>query len=113
MPHEVVEAADHVGSTEYIIRAIIEAAPPGPPWAIGTELNLVRRLAAAHPDKQVVVPRQDGLLLLDDEPHRPAAPGVGAGVAGRGQVVNRIVVDPDTARWARVALDQMLALPGI
>src|SRR5207302_9574472 len=51
--HEVVEAADLVGSTEYIIRTIA-AAEPGPAWAVGTELNLVRRLADAHPDKRIV-----------------------------------------------------------
>ena len=51
--HEVVTAADYVGSTEYIIRTI-EAAPTGSAWAIGTELNLVRRLAKAHPDKQIM-----------------------------------------------------------
>ena len=50
--HEVVTAADMVGSTEYIIKAL-DAAPAGSSWAIGTELNLVRRLAAAHPDKTV------------------------------------------------------------
>src|SRR5687767_1776133 len=48
--HEVVVAADQVGSTEYIIKTI-EAAPAGSAWAVGTELNLVRRLALAHPDK--------------------------------------------------------------
>ena len=80
--HEVVLKADLVGSTEFIIKTI-EAAPAGSAWAIGTELNLVKRLAAAHPDKQIIVPRQDRLLLLDDEPDRPAAPRVGAGVAGR------------------------------
>src|SRR5205807_1011544 len=51
--HEVVAAADHVGSTEHIIKTL-EAAPAGSAWAIGTELNLVRRLAKAHPDKQIV-----------------------------------------------------------
>ncbi|UMG92032.1 quinolinate synthase NadA [Nocardioides sp. TF02-7] len=51
--HEVVLKADHVGSTEYIIKTI-EAAPAGSAWAIGTELNLVQRLAEAHPDKQIV-----------------------------------------------------------
>ncbi|BCB84008.1 quinolinate synthase A [Phytohabitans suffuscus] len=51
--HEVVTAADHVGSTEYIIRTV-EAAPAGSSWAVGTELNLVRRLANAHPDKQIM-----------------------------------------------------------
>ena len=51
--HEVVLAADMVGSTEYIIK-VLDAAPAGSSWAIGTELNLVRRLAKAHPDKTVV-----------------------------------------------------------
>ena len=46
--HEVVGAADHVGSTEYIIKTI-DAAPAGSSWAVGTELNLVRRLAASAP----------------------------------------------------------------
>ena len=50
--HEVVTAADYVGSTEYIIKQL-DAAEPGSSWAIGTELNLVRRVAKAHPDKNV------------------------------------------------------------
>ncbi len=50
--HEVVLKADLVGSTEFIIKTI-EAAPTGSTWAIGTELNLVQRLANAHPDKQI------------------------------------------------------------
>src|SRR5690606_14333662 len=51
--HDVVLKADLVGSTEVIIRPI-EAAEPGSTWAIGTELNLVKRLADAHPDKNIV-----------------------------------------------------------
>ncbi|HCB03348.1 MAG TPA: quinolinate synthase, partial [Nocardioides bacterium] len=51
--HEVVLAADLVGSTEFIINTI-EAAPAGSSWAVGTELNLVKRLAAEHPDKRIV-----------------------------------------------------------
>ncbi len=51
--HDVVLGADLVGSTEFIITTI-EAAPAGSAWAIGTELNLVKRLALAHPDKQIV-----------------------------------------------------------
>jgi quinolinate synthase len=50
--HEVVTSADLVGSTEYIIRTV-EAAPAGSSWALGTELNLVRRLAAQHPEQQI------------------------------------------------------------
>src|SRR6266536_3317534 len=50
--HEVVTKADAVGSTERIIAAL-DAAPAGSSWAVGTELNLVHRLAAEHPDKTV------------------------------------------------------------
>src|SRR3546814_5573330 len=52
--YEVVTKADLVGSTEFIIKTI-EAAPSGSSWAIGTELNLVKRLADAHPDKNIAV----------------------------------------------------------
>ncbi|MER5701823.1 quinolinate synthase NadA [Micromonospora sp. NPDC002296] len=108
--HEVVNAADFVGSTEYIIRAV-EAAPAGSAWAIGTELNLVRRLALAHPDKQIMFLDKAvcycSTMNRIDLPHLVWA--LEELVAGR--VVNQITVDPDTAHHARVALDQMLALP--
>ncbi|MBQ0903171.1 quinolinate synthase NadA [Micromonospora sp. U21] len=109
--HEVVTAADHVGSTEYIIKTI-EAAPASSAWALGTELNLVRRLALAHPDKQVMFLDKAvcycSTMNRIDLPHLVWA--LEELVAGR--VVNQITVDPDTAHHARVALDQMLALPG-
>ncbi|WP_123369827.1 quinolinate synthase NadA [Cellulomonas sp. PhB150] len=109
--NEVVEAADMVGSTEYIIKAL-DAAPAGSVWAIGTELNLVRRLAAAHPDKQVHY--LDSTVCFCSTMNRIDLPhlvwAMESLVAGR--TVNRIVVDADDAHWARVALDQMLALPG-
>ena len=109
--YEVVEAADKVGSTEYIIKALA-AAEPGSSWAVGTELNLVRRLAAAHPDKQVFFLDKTvcfcSTMNRIDLPHLVWA--LESLVAGR--VVNQIVVDPEVAHWARVALDQMLALPG-
>ncbi|MFU8872441.1 quinolinate synthase NadA [Micromonospora sp. SL4-19] len=109
--HEVVTAADLVGSTEYIIKTI-EAAPAGSAWAIGTELNLVRRLALAHPDKQIMFLDRAvcycSTMNRIDLPHLVWA--LEELVAGR--VVNQITVDPDTAHHARVALDQMLALPG-
>jgi quinolinate synthase len=108
--HEVVNAADQVGSTEYIIKAI-ENAPAGSAWAVGTELNLVRRLALAHPDKQVMFLDRAvcycSTMNRIDLPHLVWA--LEELVAGR--VPNQIVVDPDTAHHARVALDQMLALP--
>jgi quinolinate synthase len=108
--HEVVEAADLVGSTEHIITTL-DAAPAGSAWAIGTELNLVRRLAAAHPDKTVVF--LDKAVCFCSTMNRIDLPHLvwtlEELVAGR--VPNRITVEPDTARWARQALDQMLALP--
>ncbi|MDG9676327.1 quinolinate synthase NadA [Micromonospora sp. DH14] len=109
--HEVVTAADYVGSTEYIIKTI-EAAPAGSAWALGTELNLVRRLALAHPDKQIMFLDKAvcycSTMNRIDLPHLVWA--LEELVAGR--VVNQITVDAETAHHARVALDQMLALPG-
>ncbi|WP_029287835.1 quinolinate synthase NadA [Cellulomonas sp. HZM] len=109
--HEVVTAADMVGSTEYIIKAL-DAAPAGSSWAIGTELNLVRRLANAHPDKNIHY--LDSTVCFCSTMNRIDLPhlvwAMEQLVAGR--PVNRIVVDADDAHWARVALDQMLALPG-
>jgi quinolinate synthase len=108
--HEVVEAADLVGSTEAIIKAVA-AAPSGSAWAIGTELNLVRRLALQHPDKTVVF--LDKTVCFCSTMNRIDLPhlvwSLEELVAGR--VPHRISVDPETAGWARKALDQMLALP--
>lgn len=110
--HEVVTAADLVGSTEYIIKAL-DAAPAGSSWAIGTELNLVRRLAKAHPDKQVHY--LDSTVCFCSTMNRIDLPHLVWALESLvdGRVPNRIVVDPDDAHWARVALDQMLALPGV
>jgi len=110
--HEVVTAADYVGSTEFIIRTL-DDAPAGSAWAIGTELNLVKRLALAHPDKQVVFLDKTVCFCATmnriDLPHLVWA--LESLVAGT--VPNRIEVDPDVAHWARIALDRMLALPGV
>ncbi|MDP9405347.1 MAG: quinolinate synthase NadA [Actinomycetota bacterium] len=109
--YEVVEAADLVGSTEFIINTV-RAAPPGTAWAIGTELNLVGRLAQEHPE-QTITYLNDKVCFCStmnriDLPHLVWA--LESLVDGR--VVNPVRVDPDTAGWARVALDRMLALPG-
>ena len=109
--YEVVEKADAVGSTEKII-ATISAAEPGTAWAVGTELNLVKRLAMANPDKEIVYLDRTvcycSTMNRIDLPHLVwALESLAAGT-----VVNRIEVDADTAHWARVALDRMLALPG-
>jgi quinolinate synthase len=108
--HEVVTKADLVGSTEFIIRTI-EAAPPGSAWAIGTELNLVQRLAEGHPDKRIHF--LDRTVCFCSTMNRIDLPHLVASLEGlaAGRVDNRIRVEPRTATSARKALEQMLALP--
>ncbi len=109
--YEVVEMADEVGSTERII-ATIAAAPDGTAWAVGTELNLVKRLAELFPRQRIVFLEKHvcycSTMNRIDLPHLVWA--LESLVDGR--VPNVISVDPEVARWAKVALDQMLALPG-
>jgi quinolinate synthase len=108
--HDVVLGADLVGSTEYIIKTL-DAAPPGSSWAVGTELNLVRRLADRHPDKQVTFLEKTvcycSTMNRIDLPHLVHS----LESLARGEVVNQITVEPRMAANARLALDRMLALP--
>jgi quinolinate synthase len=108
--HEVVEAADLVGSTEYIIKTV-DAAPAGTSFAIGTELNLVRRLALRHPDKPITF--LDRTVCYCSTMNRIDLPHLVWALESlvNGDVVHQITVDPETAKYARIALDQMLALP--
>ncbi|MCB0914665.1 MAG: quinolinate synthase NadA [Actinobacteria bacterium] len=110
--HEVVLAADYVGSTEHIITTL-EAAEPGSAWAIGTELNLVRRLAERHPDKQIVF--LDRTVCYCSTMNRIDLPHLVWALENlvEGRVINQITVNARDAHDARVALDQMLALPGV
>jgi quinolinate synthase len=110
--HEVVTQADYIGSTEYIIKTIA-AAPAGSAWAVGTELNLVKRLGQQHPDKTVVF--LDKTVCFCSTMNRIDLPHLVWALENllEGRVVNRIEVDLDTAHWARVALDRMLALPSV
>jgi quinolinate synthase len=107
--HEVVKNADVVGSTEMIIRTI-ENAPSGSSWAIGTELNLVQRLARTHPDKKIVFLDKTvcycSTMNRIDLPHLVWA--MESLVANH--LVNQIKVDEETARYSKIALEQMLAL---
>lgn len=109
--HEVVSMADVVGSTEGIIKTL-EQAEPGSSWAIGTELNLVRRLAEQHQDKQIVF--LDKTVCFCSTMNRIDLPHFVWALENLvdGRIVNQIEVDEQTAHWARVALDRMLALPG-
>ncbi|WP_326649425.1 MULTISPECIES: quinolinate synthase NadA [unclassified Streptomyces] len=108
--HEVVSAADYVGSTEYIIKTL-EAAPAGSKWAIGTELNLVRRVANAHPDKEIVF--LDKTVCFCSTMNRIDLPHLVWALESlaEGNLVNRIQVDKETESFAKLALERMLALP--
>ena len=106
---EVAQAADQIGSTEGIIKAI-QASPAGTQWAVGTEIHLVNRLSKELKNHKIIsldpsvcvcttmfrITPQHLLWALEN--------------LGEGNVVNRISVDERTRHHARVALDRMLAL---
>jgi quinolinate synthase len=108
--HDVVSNADVVGSTEMIIKTVSQS-PAGAKWAIGTELNLVQRLANENPDKQIVFLDKAvcycSTMNRIDLPHLVWA--MESLVSGR--LINQIKVEDEVAKYAKVALDQMLALP--
>jgi quinolinate synthase len=107
---EVVSAADVVGSTESIIKTI-ENAPQGSSWAIGTELNLVKRLAQDNPEKQITF--LDKTVCYCSTMNRIDLPHLVWAMESlvRGKVINQIQVPEKIAKAARVALERMLALP--
>ena len=106
---EVAQAADQIGSTEGIIKAISESGP-GCDWAIGTEIHLVNRLSKTFTDRRIIsldpsvcvcttmfrITPQHLLWALDN--------------LANGNIVNRISVDDRTRDFARIALDRMLSL---
>ncbi|HQR41839.1 MAG TPA: quinolinate synthase NadA [Gemmatales bacterium] len=104
---EVVDKADLVGSTEYILKTVA-AAPPGSQWAIGTELHLVNRLKQEHPEQQIhflsTMVCMCATMYRIDLPHLCWV--LENLVAGK--VVNEIVVPPTVAHDAKLALDRML-----
>ncbi len=110
--HEVVAAADYVGSTEYIIRTL-EEAPAGSKWAVGTELNLVRRLANRHADEGKEVVFLDRTVCFCSTMNRIDLPHLVWALESLadGRLVNRIQVDDETEKFAKLALERMLALP--
>jgi quinolinate synthase len=108
--HEVVSNADVVGSTEMIIKTVRESAP-GSKWAIGTELNLVSRLANENLDKQVVF--LDKTVCYCSTMNRIDLPHLVWVMESLviGRLVNQIKVEAEVAKYAKVALERMLALP--
>ena len=107
--HDVVTHADVVGSTEFIIKTV-EAAPSGSSWAIGTEFNLVSRLAKAHPDKTIVF--LDKTLCYCSTMNRIDLPHLVWAMESlvAGHVVNQITVDAKVKKFSQLALERMLAL---
>lgn len=106
---EVVEQADLVGSTSFIIRQVQDAAP-GTQWAIGTEIHLVNRLRQQHPE-QLITALVPGVCLcatmnrIDPQHLLWVLESVASG-----QLVNQVRVPEPTASSARLALDRMLAI---
>ncbi len=109
VPYEVAQAADDVGSTEHIIRAV-DGSPAGSHWAVGTEYHLVNRLAQRHPDKRIVLLSKDFCLCATMYRISPQNLLWSLESLLDGEVVNPIRVPEPTRRWARVALDRMLAV---
>jgi quinolinate synthase len=104
---DVVDGADLVGSTEFIIRTV-EQAEPGSIWAVGTEVHLVNRLRDRHPDREVhflspTVCLCSTMYRIDPQHLCWTLENLRAG-----HVVNPIRVPEETAAWARVALRRML-----
>ena len=104
---DVVNAADGTGSTAYIVKEIANA-PDGSAVAVGTEINLVNRLAAQYPDKTVFC--LDPVVCPCSTMYRihPAYLAWALENIEQGNIVNRITVDEDTARDAKIALQRML-----
>jgi quinolinate synthase len=108
---EVVQKADLAGSTAYIVKQI-EAAPPGSKWAIGTEVHLVNRLKNQHPEQQIIVLSDCQCLCTTMFRIDPAHLCWALENLVEGKVVNEIRVDPQTRKWALIALERMLAIKG-
>jgi len=106
---EVVQAADMDGSTEFIARTITEA-PPGSSFAVGTEINLVSRLARENPDKLVFC--LDPVVCPCATMYRihPAYLAWALDELAEGRIVNQVQVDDETAHYARIALERMLSV---
>ena len=105
--YEVVRASDYNGSTNFIIKTI-EAAPAGSKWAIGTEMNLVNRIADEHPDKEIVSlnPFMCPCLTMNriDLPHLLWS----LEKLEEGEVVNQITVSEEITKYAVLSLERML-----
>jgi len=107
--HEVVAGSDQYGSTENIIQAV-SGSPPGSKWAIGTEINLVNRLARLNPDKEIHSLSPFQCLCSTMYRIKPKYLLWVLDHLVQGEVKNQITVDPETAKLAKIALDRMLEI---
>jgi quinolinate synthase len=107
--YDVVQAADSNGSTEFIVKTISEA-PAGSSFAVGTEINLVSRLAHENPDKLVFC--LDPVVCPCSTMYRihPAYLAWTVEELASGRIVNQVEVDDETAYYAKIALDRMLTV---
>jgi len=106
---EVVDISDLNGSTSFIIKTV-ENAQSGSKWAIGTEVNLVNRLQQRFPDKEIHLLAPD--LCMCATMYRIAPQNLAWAMDNLldGNVVNEIVVDDETKRYAKIALDRMISM---
>jgi len=106
---EVCQKADALGSTERLI-ALVEQAPEGSMFAVGTEIHLVNRMARrfAEQGKRVITLDDTGCLCTTMYRISPQHLAWVLENLVEGRVVNRIQVRPNVKRWAKVALDRML-----
>jgi len=104
---EVVDLADEVGSTEYILRRVTEA-PPGTRWAIGTEFNLVNRLKKEHPEQFIASLSPEPSYCRTMNMITPEKLAYVLEGLAQGEIINQVTVPPEVAEWARVALKRML-----
>jgi quinolinate synthase len=110
VPFDVLQAADDSGSTEYILKIVRDSAP-GTKWAVGTEVHLVHRLAEeVAPERTVVSLDQFGCLCSTMFRVSPNHLLWVLDSLVDGEVVNEIVVPEEQTKWAKIALDRMLAI---
>jgi quinolinate synthase len=104
---DVVQKADDSGSTAYIVQQV-NAAPPGSQWAIGTEVHLVNRLKQQHPEQTIIV--LSDCQCLCTTMYRIDLPHLCWAIENLvdGKIVNQIQVDPETRKYATLALQRML-----
>ncbi len=107
--YEVVEQSDFNGSTSFIIKTVEQAAS-GTKWAIGTEVNLVNRLAKRFPDKEIRLVAPDLCMCATMYRISPQSLAWTLENLLLGNVVNEITVDKETQKWATIALERMLEI---